>query len=248
MMNLLKFSGVLGMVAGMVSPALVTFAAVPAQVGAKSSQEMLISLKFPKTSDRGAPRRTAGGGSRGDDSSCTDSKMPLTALMPTRNNVGTTAAGNPSFFFFVPKTTAKQAEFVLVNEKGEDVYVNTFAIADAAGVVKVSLPETTALEVGKYHTWQFALICNEQDRKNDEFVQGFIRRSELSADMKRKLEKATPLEQAKIYANARVWNETVTILAQLRDSQPAQWEQLLKSVGLQKFASEPFAPCCTAKN
>lgn len=232
----------------LLSPTLIILSSVPVQVSALPTSGTLLSLKFPPETDRGAPTRTAGGGTRGDEEQfCTDGKTPLTAFMPTRKNVGITTASNPTFLFYIPKTTAKVAEFVLVTEGGEDIYITNFNLPENSGIVQFELPENIALQPNQYNQWQLALICNPKDRSDDEFIQGFIQRTELSEPVKQRLETADLVEQAEIYAQEKVWNETIQIMAQLRDSQPAAWKELLKSVGLEKFVSEPFVPCCSAQ-
>jgi hypothetical protein len=71
-------------------------------------------------------------------------------------------------------------------------------------------------------------------------VDGWIQRTELSPDLKTKIEQATPLEQAQLYAKARIWPETLMLASQLRSSKPDEWEELLNSVGLTEIAQAPF--------
>ena len=234
----------MGILAGVLSPALVSLASLPPQLPAESRPDGRISLEFPPAADRGAPERTAGGGVRGD--SCVEQEAtPLTALMPV-NNVGTTVSANPTLFVYVPKTNTKEAEFSVLDDRGKDVYLEKVQLTGEAGVVKVSMPESAALKTGKDYTWSFSIVCNAQERSGDIFVRGLLQRTELSADLKSELEKAAPLEQAKIYARAKVWNETLALVAQLRNSNPEEWEQLLKSVGLEAIAQAPFIGSVTA--
>ncbi|QIZ70517.1 DUF928 domain-containing protein [Oxynema aestuarii] len=200
------------------------------------------ALEFPPASDRGAPSRTAGGGTRGEDCIAEDAK-PLTALMPT-NNVGTTAKANPTFFFYVPKTTATQAEFAIVDREGADIYVSEFPIDGTPGVIALKVPETINLGEGNDRIWHFGLICNPDNRALDKFVQGFLYRETIEEPLRAKLERSPALEKAELYAKARIWHETLEIAAELRDSHPEQWQQLLSSVGLESIASEPLISCC----
>ena len=234
----------MGILAGVLAPALVSVASLPPQLPAESRPDGRISLEFPPAADRGAPARTAGGGVRGEN--CVEQgATPLTALMPG-NNVGTTVAANPTLFVYVPKTNAKEAEFSVLDAQGKDVYLETVKLTGEAGVVKVSMPESADLKTGKDYTWSFSIVCNAQERSGDIYVRGLLQRTELSADLKSELEKAPPLEQAKIYAKAQVWNETLALLAELRNSNPKEWEQLLKSVGLEAIAEAPFISTVTA--
>ncbi|GAC1466289.1 MAG: DUF928 domain-containing protein [Chamaesiphon sp.] len=210
---------------------------LPAQLMAQSYQQQ-ISLQFP-VENRGAPTSTTGAGTRG--ASCTEEgNIPLTALMPTRKNAGTTVSPNPTFFWYVPKTAAQSAEFVVVDDRGNAVYRTNLDLSHTPGVVKVSLPVTASLETGKNYMWGFALICDPVDRTQDKFVQGAISRIEMTSVLKSKLQQAKPLDQAKLYADAKIWYDTLTKVAQLRSSRPTEWEELLKSVGLENIAPEPF--------
>lgn len=225
-----------------------TFSSLTPQLRAQSLE---VSLTFPPTANRGAPARTAGGGTRGIRT-CVKGKIPLTALAPS-NNVGTTVSGNPTLFWYVPQTEAKFAQLVVSENQDKEIYQTTLALNGTPGVVKLSLPATVALEPGKEYWWRFGLICNREDPSQNKFVEGVIERTELSSEQKTKLEQATePLKQAEVYAGAKVWQETLTILAQLRHDRPNDsditeaWKELLKSVQLEAIATEPLSECCTA--
>jgi hypothetical protein len=114
----------------------------------------------------------------------------------------------------------------------------------------LSLPANVSLETGKNYRWVFQLVCENAnaDPVFGQYVEGRIQRTELRSDLKTKIEQATPLEQAKLYAQARIWSETLMLAAQLRSSQPAEWEELLKSVGLNEIAQVPLLECCTLEN
>lgn len=227
-----------------------TFSSLTLQLRAQSLE---VSLTFPPTANRGAPARTAGGGTR-NPSACVKGKIPLTALAPS-NNVGTTVSANPTLFWYVPETEAKSAKFVVYDnqDKNNEIYQTTLALNGTPGIVKLSIPATVALEPGKEYWWDFRLICNTESPSPKEFVEGIIERTELSSEQKTKLEQATePLKQAEVYAGAKVWQETLTILAQLRHDRPNDsditeaWKELLKSVQLEAIATEPLSECCTA--
>ncbi len=241
----------LGVLAVAISPALIIFSSLPPQLLAQSSS-MKISLEFPPTDDRGAPGRTAGGGTRGGGSPgswCVEGGgIPLMPLMPTRNNVGKTVADSPTLYWYIPKNTATSGEFLLKDMEGNQVYLTNFTPSRRAGIVKLSIPASAALKINKDYLWNFAIICDPQDRSQDQFVKGMLQRTELGSFLKSQLERATPLEQAKIYAESRIWHETLTIIAQLRSENPAEWEELLESVGLGAIAKKPLLDCCTAEN
>jgi hypothetical protein len=200
--------------------------------------------------------------------------MPLTGLMP-RNpltnrpvNQTLTVAANPTFFVYVPETTTRSAEdlvlaeFSVLDDQEKDVYKTTLQLptvvssdlptssVSTPGIVKLSLPADVPLETGKNYRWVFLLSCGKANAERDfgRPVEGWIQRTELSSELKTKIEQATPLEQAKLYATARIWSETLMLAAQLRSSQPAEWEELLKSVGLTEISQAPFIEYRTLEN
>jgi len=207
-----------------------------------------------------------------------EGKMPLTALMPRNPltnrpvNQTLTVAANPTVFVYVPETTPLSAEdlvlaeFSVLDDQEKDVYKTTFRLptvlssdlpnssVSTPGIVKLSLPANVSLETGKNYHWVFKLSCRKANADPNaepnytRYVEGWIQRTELSSELKAKIEQATPLEQAKLYATARIWSDTLMLAAQLRSSQPAEWEELLKSVGLTEISQAPFIEYRTLEN
>ncbi|NEQ39033.1 MAG: DUF928 domain-containing protein [Okeania sp. SIO3I5] len=229
-----------GLLALVISPIIVTFSGWQL-AKAQSTPELLISVEFPGGPKRESSGSTRGGGHRGNG--CTTVPSNLTALMPG-DNAGTTIASNPKFFVYVPESEAKSAEFEITDKSGKNVYSTNLDISDTSGIVKLTLPKDVSLKTNKEYTWIFQVICDPLDYSVNKFVEGTIKKVEISSELENSLKNATPLEQAEIYAKARIWNETIATLAELRNSNPTAWEQLLTSVGLKEIASEPFAPCC----
>lgn len=235
----------MGILTGVLSSVVLIFTGLQPQLSAQSYPDGRVSLTFPPSQNRGAPGRTVGGGTRSP--SCTDRNDTfLTALMP-ESNLGFTVSANPTFFFYVPKNTAELAEFTVLDEESKQIYQTTFALANTPGVIKVQLPQTVSLEIGKTYQWKFAIICDYQDRDQDEVVWGDSQRVELSPDLKTNLKQILLLQQAKLYAQRQIWHETLAILAQLHSSNPREWEELLDSVGLEEIAQKPLVECCTVE-
>lgn len=202
---------------------------------------MEISLQFPKTGNVGAPR-TMGGGTRGRSCVTNESgELSLTALMPTRSNIGKTVTDSPMFSMYIPETTAESGEFVLIDEEGNEVFLETVDLPTTPGLVslKASLPqsETGFPKVGQKYYWYFSIICNPLDRSQDIFVEGSLERTELSASIKEELAGKSALEQAAVYAQYQIWHEVLEKMAELRERYPNEWAELLESVGLEAIAS-----------
>ncbi len=201
-------------------------------------QPPILSLEFPPTGGTGAPERTASGGRRGD--SCTEAgAIPATALVP-QNNWVTTVSETPTLFFYIPQTKTETAEFVLMDNQGNEFLQTKIALPGKSGVMKVVVPSTAKLEENKTYRWEFSIICNTQDRSGDRYIQGTLQRTPLSRELKTQLEAAKPLQQAELFAKAKIWHESLAIAAQLRPTNPKAWEELLKSVGLDAIATKPI--------
>jgi hypothetical protein len=228
------------------------------------------SIKFPPAPKTGSPSSTLGGGRRlledlpdtlrgvqerssepeapNQPQSCVspDSK-PLTALLPKALGYdgGTTTLAHPTLYFYLPQTTARQVEFVLTDANNNKLFGAVYPISGQAGIFQLSLPDNVALEKGKDYGWELALICNPQKRKSDKYVQGKLQRREISADLQAQIDRRPlPLEKAKLYARAQIWQETLSTLAQSYRSNPQAWKDLLTSAGLGEFAQAPFLNCC----
>ncbi|MEZ2280260.1 MAG: DUF928 domain-containing protein [Microcoleus sp.] len=180
--------------------------------------------------------------------SCVKGKIDLTALVP-ENKIARTVSEYPVFFFYLPQTDAPQAEFVLQDENGKQIYQTTLKINNSSGVTGVSIPTNrnmSPLQVGKKYRWFVALICDAQDRSADISETGIVRRVELSADIRSKLEKADVREKTFIYAQNGIWQDALSTLAAARLANPkdakltADWASLLDSVKLGEIATEPI--------
>lgn len=216
----------------------------PVVTHAQSQQKQ---LNLPK---RGLPGRRTGAGTRG---LCTNIEQPLTALIPL-NNLGLTTEKYPTFFWFIPPTPARTAEFVLKDENSNQIYKTTFAINGQPGVISLKLPDSATLPpltTNKNYSWTFSLICNPNNPLAVDYVRGWVQRIEPSAALSNQLAKATPRDRPSLLAEAGVWNDTLSSLSELRRSNPkdkslvTDWESLLKSVGLDSIAKAPLVSCCS---
>lgn len=229
---------------------LLTISPVASQLRVQSLQ---ISLTFPPTQPRGAPARTIGGGQRGTKV-CVADNPPLTAVTPI-NNVVTTVAANPTLFWYVPQTEAKAAYFVLFDQDFNEIYRTQIAVKGTPGIIKLSLPASVSLKTAELYTWRLAIICDPGNKGAERFLEGFIERTQLNLQDNAQLVQATePLQKAEIYAKAQIWQETLSILAQLRSDHPNDskvnqaWQELLKSVELDALSTKSLIECCTIEN
>lgn len=192
--------------------------------------------RAPLPPEAGAPAgRPFGGASRGSDD------LPicqsLTALVPSTREVGRngreytsvwalTAAAHPTFWFYIPYavTGDEPAEFVLFDDRRRMIYrKQDIVLSNEPGIVGISLPETApALEVGRMYRWNFQTRCGGEVV----FVEGWIQRAELDAEITAEIDRALPLEQAALYAENGIWYDALTLLGNLRREDPDNLEVL----------------------
>ncbi|MEH2422190.1 MAG: DUF928 domain-containing protein [Nostoc sp.] len=220
---------------------------------------------LPKTPPRLSPifGRRAGMGSRDN---CPAVATALTALVPLQkeqkidNQVdksvvdivgGLTISERPTFWFYIPYTqdlTNSIAEFILQDNTGNDIYRNAIALPLKPGVIGISLPETvTSLEVAKTYHWYLKLHCKQQTGSVLIYVEGDIQRIHLDFRVMQQLEATTnPRQKIIIYAKEGIWFDALTMLAQIRLSNPndasveEDWKSLLQSVNLDNIAKAPI--------
>lgn len=199
----------------------------------------------------GTPRRRSPGGVRGGGNCGTGRGGELTALVPDKGPQVTTAE-HPTLFFYVPENDAEALELIVKDENNNE-YTKTFKVTGEPGIISVSLASDSTvppLEIGKTYQWSFSVICDSNDRSGNMIEEGSIQRLELDPNLSVELEAAEPHERAALYATAGLWQDTLVTMAQLRRDRPrdlaikSDWEELLKSVGLEKIAQEPLIQCC----
>ena len=200
-----------------------------------------------------APTSTIGGGRRGSDGQCLKDRatqprkdknkrfveQQLIPLLPP-NKFGLTISANPTFFAYVPKTSAIAVEFTLENQQGKGIDRQRISLTNTPSIVSMQF-EKTPLEVGKEYKWLISVVCETGDPE-DAFSEGIIRRIQPETALLKQLEKASGIERVYIYAKFGIWHEAIADLANLRLSQPnntdfkVSWQTLLKSSSLEPIA------------
>jgi Domain of Unknown Function (DUF928) len=206
------------------------------------------SLDF---SDVGRPRRRQGGGSRG--SCLIANQPPLTALVPS-SSTGYTLAESPSFWFYQPYRLGKGQGLEFVVKDSQDNLVHSQAIADrdiAAGIFKLSLPESVILKTDQSYEWYVLVRCDAANAERFVFVNGAVRRLERP-QLQTQIGAVSPATRADLYRSENLWYDAINAAATQLQNAPEdanlrqQWTQILTEVGLADLATEPFTPCCEA--
>lgn len=249
---------------------------LPIQVQAQSQLVSQGSKNFLKRSSgvvgfnppQGEPQGTGSGSPRGSCPQDTDDLIPLTpgtkqGLTKEKEEKGTeyptlTLSEHPTFFVYVPQTSAQEAALIVNEQTGEnkydsELYYTKINLPGRPGIVSIKLPAERSLKTGKLYQWYFRLMCNSKDRSGDPLVLGWVKRIEPDPKLVKALEQQkTPLQRAALYGEYGIWHELLTTLAEQQHSQPevaAIWENLLKSdtVKLGEISKAPLLECCTPK-
>ncbi|MEW6498007.1 MAG: DUF928 domain-containing protein [Cyanobacteriota bacterium] len=224
-------------------------AQVPSQLYRSSLSNQLPNqweFRAPRGPGAPVPDNRQGGATRGGE--CIEDKTELTALVPA-SGIGLTANEYPTVYWYMPKSSASELEFVLRDATDREIYSMKYALAKSPpgvvtgtpGIMSLSVPALAGfspLEIGQEYQWSLALICNPLDRSSDYIVEGKIKRTLPDPTLIQTVQRATPQERIALYAQARLWYETVGTMAELQRAQPNDyelkqaWRKLLNSVDL----------------
>ena len=212
------------------------------------------ALEFPQTSDRGAPERTSGGGTRGDRCAA-DIDNPIQALVP-KNNVSTFAEPQAKLWLHIPADLSKHTAEVFIKNPTthEIIYEQQTALPklENDGLIEIQLPATNAdgsplLADNQDYFWEFAIICDAADRTRDRFTQGFLHKitndKVLEAQLEeifRNLESASGGPDAmavEMYAAAKLWQETLSMAMRTISYRQHYLSELLTSVDLAELGA-----------
>ena len=208
-------------------------------------------FSLPSPPPNGAPGSNGSGASRG---ACILGKTTLLALAPTYRQEqngkikqqvwGLTTQERPTLWFAVPPTEATASlEFVLRDEANHILYRQSVATLRNASIINIPLQELPQpLEVGKMYQWLFKIKCADS-MQPPVYVNGWIQRTQLEEPIAGAIERASPIQQAALYAQHGIWYDAVTTLATLTSAQAqSDWQSLLTAVKLDDLASLPVIP------
>ncbi|MFN4280091.1 DUF928 domain-containing protein [Thermosynechococcus sp.] len=193
-------------------------------------------LTFVPT-NRGMPGQRVAGATRFGE--CTQGALTkIVALVPD-NNLGMTAAANPSLFFFVPQSMAKSAELLLLSEAGDLLLTQKVPLNGKAGILPVTVDASKAkLQPGQKYQWIFSLTCKPNEPDANPFVTGWIERADVDKNLAQVIAAMPAADRLPLLATSQLWNDTLATLVELQQSNPndaaikQQWQDVLKSAGI----------------
>lgn len=249
-----------------------------AQLG-NSSNSSINFTPPPPPPDRSAAGERGGAASRG----CGKGTESLMALAPDYQETisskqgetipvtkiwGLTTDEYPTFWFFVPydKSSITEMEFVIKDKsqnKSKTIYRKFLDKPEKPGIISISTKEAIKepLQISKtkhqqkYHWFlKLKVKCSPQQAVESKSVDGWIERVNLSSNLTKSIQQATPLQQAALYAENGIWHDALTALGEARLAKPkdasllAEWTSLLESDELDSLADYSLVNCCQANS
>ena len=209
----------------------------PAPLGSHHHSPKL-SFSFVPPEDDPQPQTNQAGGKRDQLCNISTPESSVTLLMPPTNQ-GLTVAEHPTFWVYVPPTSARNVFLKLEDEYQNYHYHTVLPLPEPSGIVGFTLPEAApALDLNKRFKVSVAVMCGPMLDPSDPVVEGWIQRVEPDSTLIEQPGHST-FEVAALYANQGIWFDALTTLASLRQSLPGDadvidaWQQLLESVGLE---------------
>lgn len=233
-------------------PSLVLAQSPPVPVTVNQTQTVSFQPPLPPTTEPAPGGRVRGGAKRG---LCPSLEPQLTALVPytqkdTVTNVwGLTTEAQPTLMFYMPYTRASgyATEFVLqADQNKKAVYSTAIALPEKPGIISITLPKQVSLAVNQRYRWFLTVDCDPEPDSSLTYVEGVIKRVNLSRKITQQLKTATPVQQFDIYLQNGIWHEALKMLWQLRQEKPQdpklqeKWQVLLSTIRLDDVASQPL--------
>jgi Domain of Unknown Function (DUF928) len=186
---------------------------------------------------RSAPGGRVGGSTRGAG------VMPiLSALAP--DHTGLTVQEQPALFWYLAGTSPYPVELTITDDRSPQPLFETRIVAPIqAGIQRIRLAEAGVhLSKGVPYRWAVALVVDPASPSRDNIAGGTIERVEIPKGLRAKLKQAGKPQTPSIYAQAGLWYDALTSIADLLEAAPndpalrQQQTALLEQVGLRQIA------------
>lgn len=201
---------------------------------ARSTNKLNFLTSF-KPPNKGQPKYTVGGATRGD--SCgidQEDRYEITALVP-QSEQSITLQSHPSFFAYVSPMNGDKSATLIVKDKTEDYYYSQqLNLSASGGITKMTLAEDAPpLEVGQDYTWFLRIQCNTNPEPEDPQISANITRVEGNTpDMSNN-------DLVLFYANSQIWYDSLNTAFDLSESgEDIYWSQLLTDINMNNFIAQ----------
>lgn len=204
-----------------------------------------ISFPLPPPPDTPPPpdnQTKPGGGLDPEESACHNREKSLTALIPLKNPVLTTAS-HPKILIYIPDEPQDllRGEFWLNDLEGKTRIYKAirFKFLATPGIISISLPDLpeSALIEGQYYPWYFKIYCRDNSPNRPNFaVKGWVKRVSLTPERQQLIALGKP----------DIWYDALATLYEHLQQFPndhqsqEKWNKLLQSIDTQELAKEPI--------
>jgi hypothetical protein len=163
--------------------------------------------------------------------------------------VDSTTSAHPMLFVNIPaELSGKTAEFSVQNEgSDQEIHETKFNLTGKPGIVGMRIPNTAPpLELGQKYLWQVSVICNDNNPQERLNAGSWIERVPIDRTLATRIDRATAREKPALYAEAGIWQDTVSTLAELLYRNPndqsltQDWASLMQSANLNNVANQPI--------
>jgi Domain of Unknown Function (DUF928) len=196
-----------------------------------------------------APSRTRSGASRGEvcfDPKTANSSQFMAIAPPSAT--GLTVSSHPTFFVYLPPTTATRGVFSLRDEQNNVVYQMTVPLQTVDQLVAIPLPKNApALAIGSRYRWMLAVLCANKLEPGSPIASSWVTRVSLTTPSPPQAATPLSLEYAAFYGSQGLWYDMLAALAHQRRLHPddvelmSNWQEILAEVGLNEIAEAPIA-------
>lgn len=218
------------------------FSILPAIAETKTIESIVLFQPPPESEQ---PESTEGAASRQSRVCASDLKetaqsddLKLSSIVP-QTNFGLTTAQRPTFWVYIPETSARQAILSIKQEGNAPHWQQSVNLQGKAGITGIKLADDApALELGENYQWAIILVCGDRPNPNDPVDTAWIKRVEPAEDSD--LTAIESLAKAATSAKQGIWYDALDILAAQTSVDNWQvWTEYLKSGGLERIANEP---------
>ena len=193
---------------------------------------------------RGFPAGREGGGTRGDDCTVGNELLMLSVLVP-EDHAGQTVQDQPSLYWYLSKSTPCPIELTIIDDHTiQPLLEARIPPPVQPGIQRLRLTDYgIRLSPGVPYKWSVSLVRDPDHWSKNIIASGAIARIELPTALGSKLTQAGKARAPHIYAEAGLWYDALTALAELIETAPydpglrKQRASLLEQVGLPEIAA-----------
>ncbi|HBB36080.1 MAG TPA: hypothetical protein DDZ80_02290 [Cyanobacteria bacterium UBA8803] len=198
------------------------------------------------------PRRSQGSGSRGCDQSLSGDL--LTLLIPSKDYVGQTTSGYPTFFWYLSQPVSVPIKFTLVEPGVPRPLFEKHIDSPQVGMTQVELPSDRAeLATGKVYIWSVTLLCNSRRPSANPRLMSSIERVPTTPQLEQQLAQVTSdsnspahtlRDRSLVYARSGIWYNALAEISKAQMADPSDRSlsetllALLDQVGLTQVTAQ----------